>query len=116
MGGAPGLRPFLRGRSSENEQGEEAEGRGRVGGGVPGWQIRFATSRGCQTLIPQPGRPLARSSPSGSIWPSSAPEINLAGEALRATPSSGTLLRRVSGDGDTQHARSVHLQTLEPPA
>lgn len=50
------------------EPGEEVEGKGRAGGGAPGWQIRpelgFATSRGCQTLIPKPRRPLARSSPS----------------------------------------------------
>ena len=76
-GGAPGLRPLLRGRSSEKEQGEEAEGRGKVGGGVPGWQIRSATSRGCQTLTPQPGRPLARSSPSGSIWRGHPPSTRL---------------------------------------
>lgn len=63
------------------ELGEEAEGKGRAGGGALGWQIRpelgFATSRGCQTSIPQPSRPLARSSPSRSIWRGHPPSAQL---------------------------------------
>lgn len=72
-GGCSGPEAFLRGRSSGKEQGEEAEGRGRGS-----WLAdKVCDLWGCQTLIPQPGRPLARSSPSGSIWHGHPPSARL---------------------------------------